>query len=151
MKGQLRLALPKGRIFGKVNDLISDAGFSLNVNHREYKPSISDPSIRVKIMKPQNVAELIGLGFHDAGFTGIDWVKETRAQVEVLLYTGFDTVSIVAAAPEERSCEELFSQRVVVATEYVNLARPWLEQRTQDYHLIQAMAPPKHFPRVTLI
>ena len=146
MKGQLRLALPKGRIFGNVNDLISDAGFSLNVNHREYKPSISDPSLRVKIMKPQNVAELIGLGFHDAGFTGIDWVKETRAQVEVLLYTGFDTVSIVAAAPEERSCEELFSQRVVVATEYVNLARPWLEQRTQDYHLIRSYGATEAFP-----
>lgn len=146
MKGQLRLALPKGRIFENVKNLISDAGFSMDVSNREYKPSISDPSVRLKIMKPQNVAELIGLGFHDAGFTGVDWVNETQAQVEVLLSTGFDKVSIVAAAPEGCSREALFSKRVVVATEYVNLARPYLEKRVKDYHIIRSYGATEAFP-----
>ncbi|HDS02403.1 MAG TPA: ATP phosphoribosyltransferase [Firmicutes bacterium] len=146
MKGQLRIALPKGRIFENVKTLIAEAGFSLGVNNREYKPYISDSSLKLKIMKPQNVAELIGLGFHDVGFTGIDWVKETQAQVEILLFTGFDAVSIVAAAPEGRNEEELFSKRVVVATEYVNLTRPYLEKRTQDFHIIRSYGATEAFP-----
>ncbi|HPQ89959.1 MAG TPA: ATP phosphoribosyltransferase [Candidatus Mcinerneyibacteriales bacterium] len=146
MKGQLRLALPKGRIFENVKTLIEEAGFSMGVRNREYKPYISDPGLKLKIMKPQNVAELIGLGFHDAGFTGIDWVRETRAHVEILLFTGFDKVSIVAATPEDCKEEELFSKRVVVATEYVNLARPWLEQRVKDFHIIRSYGATEAFP-----
>jgi hypothetical protein len=36
--------------------LFSDSGISISVSNRSYFPSVSDKSLSVKIMKPQNIA-----------------------------------------------------------------------------------------------
>ena len=131
--GQLRMALPKGRIFNNVKQLILDSGFSMTHNSREYKPVLSDRDISLKIMKPQNVAELVSLGFHDAGFTGYDWVIESGADVEILLKTGFDPVSIVSAMPSSFDEKVLLKDNPVVATEYVNMTRRYMDEKYDKF------------------
>jgi len=68
-------------------------------------------------MKPQNVGELLELGSHDAGFTGIDWIRETGADVVEVMDLGFDKVKIVAAVPTELDDRALRGKKLVVATE----------------------------------
>jgi ATP phosphoribosyltransferase len=97
-------------------------------------------------MKPQNVGELLELGSHDAGFTGMDWLRESRSEVEVIMDLGFDRVRIVAAVPAELREEELKSRRIVAATEYVNLAEDWLKGSGYSYRILRTYGATEVFP-----
>ncbi|MCO4764136.1 MAG: ATP phosphoribosyltransferase [Myxococcales bacterium] len=135
----LELLLPKGRIFSRVETLLSDCGLHLSRPDRVYRPVVSDSRFRAKIMKAQNIPALIELGSHDVGFTGYDWVQETGADVVELLDLGFDPVQIVAAAPEGQDVEALLATPGVrVATEYEALTRRWLDAKGANYHLIRS-------------
>jgi ATP phosphoribosyltransferase len=99
-----------------------------------------------KVMKPQNVGELLELGSHDAGFTGIDWIKESNAQVEEIMDLGLDRVRIVAAVPAELSDADLKAKKIVVATEYVNLAESWLMTNGYRYRILRTYGATEVFP-----
>ncbi|MFZ4577650.1 MAG: ATP phosphoribosyltransferase [Myxococcota bacterium] len=143
----LKVALPKGRIFDRVHALLSDCGISLRMPDRAYRPECSDDRLSVKVLKAQNVAALVGLGAHDLGFTGHDWVRESQADVVELLDLGFDPVRIVAAVPAATDLDELFSrERVVVVSEYEHLTRSWLEARNVRYHFMRSYGATEVFP-----
>ena len=143
---KLRILIPKGRIFDNVSSLFSEAGFPIALADRTYRPSMGASWLDAKIMKPQNVGELLELGSHDAGFTGIDWIKESGADVEEILDLGFDKVRIVAAVPLEYDEEKLHSKKLVVATEYVNLAESWLKSRGYKYRILRTYGATEVFP-----
>jgi ATP phosphoribosyltransferase len=99
-----------------------------------------------KIMKPQNVGELLELGSHDAGFTGIDWIRESGADVTELLDLGLDQVRIVAAVPAALDEDSLRSKKLVVATEYVNLAGDWLGRQGYKHRILRTYGATEVFP-----
>ena len=144
--GKLRILIPKGRMFEHVSLLFSEAGFPLRLADRTYRPLIAADWLDAKVMKPQNVGELLELGSHDAGFTGIDWIKESNADVEEILDLGFDKVRIIAAIPSEYTEESLMARKIVAATEYVNLARKWLSDSGYSYRLLQTYGATEVFP-----
>jgi len=141
MSGIIRLALPKGRIQGGVLRLLEDAGIQV-VADRGYRPAVSMPGLEAKILKPQNVAEMLYLGRRDVGFTGADWVAELGAEVIELLDTGLDPVRVVAAAPGGR----LEGRPLVVASEYERLARAWIERRGLDARFVRSYGATEVFP-----
>jgi len=143
---KLRILIPKGRIFDNVSLLFADAGFPLRLADRTYRPIISADWMDVKIMKPQNVGELLELGSHDAGFTGLDWIKESGADAEEILDLGFDKVRIVAAIPAACDEEKLKSKKIVVATEYVNIAEKWLIDSGYNYRILRTYGATEVFP-----
>jgi ATP phosphoribosyltransferase len=143
---KLSLLIPKGRIFNNVSNLFAEVGFPITLADRTYRPVIGAAWLDAKIMKPQNVGELLEIGSHDAGFTGIDWIKESSADVEEVLDLGFDKVRIVAAVPQEYDEEKLRSKKLVVATEYVNLARAWLDSCGYNYRILRTFGATEVFP-----
>jgi len=146
MADKLRLLVPKGRIYDKIADLLTEAGFPIALAERTYRPSLGVDWIDAKIMKPQNVADLLELGSHDAGFTGIDWVKESGADVAEIMDLGFDKVKIVSAVPQEFNEEGLRTKKLVVATEYVNLAKSWLGKSGYQYRILRTYGATEVFP-----
>jgi ATP phosphoribosyltransferase len=146
MMDKLKILIPKGRIFDNVSRLFAEAGFPMYLPDRTYRPVIDAGWLDAKIMKPQNVGELLELGSHDAGFTGIDWIEESGAEVEQVLDLGFDRVRIVAAVPASSSDEELHSKKLVVATEYVNLAEKWLKKSGYNYRILRTYGATEVFP-----
>ncbi len=144
----LRLALPKGRIFDKVSILLNDCGLALRMPERGYRPDCNDERLSIKVLKAQNVAALVGLGSHDLGFTGLDWVQESGADVVELLDLGFDPVRIVAAAPEGLSAEAILGRpKLVVVSEYENLTRRWLNSKNvHDFHYMRSYGATEVFP-----
>ncbi|MDR1838148.1 MAG: ATP phosphoribosyltransferase [Treponema sp.] len=142
----LRILIPKGRIFDNVAHLFTEAGFPVSLSDRTYRPSLGVDWLDAKIMKPQNVGELLELGSHDAGFTGIDWIKESGADVEDVLDLGFDKVRIVAAVPNNFDEGTLRSKKIVVATEYVNLAEAWLKSSGYQYRILRTYGATEVFP-----
>jgi ATP phosphoribosyltransferase len=143
---KLRILIPKGRIFDNVSRLFSEAGFPISLADRTYRPMIAADWMDAKIMKPQNVGELLELGSHDAGFTGIDWIRESGADVEEILDLGLDRVRIVAAIPAELDEGSLKKRKLVVATEYVNIAGSWLKDAGYDYKILRTHGATEVFP-----
>jgi ATP phosphoribosyltransferase len=143
---KLRILIPKGRIFENIAKLFSEAGFPIYLADRTYRPVIAADWLDAKIMKPQNVGELLELGSHDAGFTGVDWIKESGADVEEVLDLGFDRVKIVAAVPSGSSEAEMKGRKIVAATEYVNLAETWLRASGYNYRILRTYGATEVFP-----
>jgi ATP phosphoribosyltransferase len=141
----LRILIPKGRIFENVAALFSEAGFPVSLADRTYRPQIAD-WLDAKIMKPQNVGELLELGSHDAGFTGIDWIRDSGADITEIMDLGLDRVRIVAAVPAETSDAALKQKKVVAATEYVNIAGAWLKAQGFQYRILRTYGATEVFP-----
>ncbi len=143
---KLRILIPKGRIFDKLSLLFAEAGIPISLAERTYRPEIGVLWLDGKVMKPQNVGELLELGSHDAGFTGLDWLKESGAAVAEVMDLGFDPVRIVAAVPAGLDDAALRGKKLVVATEYVNLSEAWLEKRGYDYRILRTHGATEVFP-----
>lgn len=137
----LRLGLPKGRMEAGVLSLLGDAGVSVRPGARGYRPDVSLPETEAKLLKPQNVVEMLAAGSRDAGFAGADWVTELQAEVIELLDTGLDEVQIVAAAPGE-----LPDRRLVVASEYERMARAWIAERRLAADFVRSYGATEVFP-----
>ena len=146
MEDKLRLLIPKGRIFDGVARLLADSGFPVALADRTYRPLMDAGWLDAKIMKPQSVGELLELGSHDAGFTGIDWIRESGANVREVLDLGFDRVRIVAAVPAALGEAGLRSKTIVVASEYVNIARAWLDAGSYKYRILRTYGATEVFP-----
>lgn len=143
---KLRLLIPKGRILNSILELFRDSGIVLRATERGYRPLSSMPWLDIKIMKPQNIGELLELGSHDAGFTGYDWLQETHADVTPIMDLGLDPVSLVAAVPEKFDTATLTQKELVVATEYVNIAQSWLNTKGYRYRLLRTYGATEVFP-----
>lgn len=143
---KLKIVIPKGRLNKKVTQLLNDVGLGIETDERRYIPRVEDPDIEAKIMKPQNIPQLVEVGSHDIGFTGLDWVTETGADVEELLDLGFDPVTLVAAAPEYLSENDLYTRKIYVASEYETIAKQFLESRGFDYYFIRTFGATEVFP-----
>ena len=56
-----RLGLPKGRMEQGVLTLLSDAGISVRPSARGYRPDVSLPGAEAKMLKPQNIVEMLAV------------------------------------------------------------------------------------------
>jgi len=143
----LKLALPKGRMEESVIRLLDEAGISVNRGSRGYRPGISLPGVEVKILKPQNIIEMLDMGSRDLGFSGLDWAVELNASLVELLDTELDPVEIVVAAPEGLiECEDLPARSLVVASEYSHITKDWIKRRGQGDRFVKSFGATEVFP-----
>lgn len=143
----VHLALPKGRIQEGVVSLLAEAGVRVRTGARGYRPSLSVEGFETKLLKPQNIVEMLGVGSRDLGFAGADWVAEKDAELVELLDTGLDPVRIVAAAPVALvEGGQLPAQHLVVASEYERLTTRWIEARALDASFVRTYGATEVFP-----
>lgn len=144
---KLRLVIPTGRMLDNVVELLADAGLIIRRNGKEYRPAVSDERFEIKLLKAANIPKLVELGAHDIGFSGLDWISETNADVATMLNTGLLPVRIVAAAPV--GCDPFIKESarpVIVASEYEQLTRRYMESRGSDYRYIRTFGATEVFP-----
>ena len=147
MPATVHLALPKGRMEQGVVDLLASAGMRLHFGVRGYRPVSSQPGFEVKLLKPQNIVEMLAAGTRDLGFAGADWVVEQGAELVELINTGLDPVRIVAAAPAELlESGRLPERRIVVASEYERLSRSWIKASRLDARFVHSYGATEVFP-----
>jgi len=145
----LRLALPKGRMEQAVLALLRDASVQVQQGSRAYRPVVNLPNVQAKTLKPQNVVEMLHIGARDVGFAGADWVRELDAELVELLDTELDPVRVVAAAPEEAldaSGWPRAKSPLLIATEYEQLTRRWVEARGLDALVVRTWGATEVFP-----
>jgi ATP phosphoribosyltransferase len=142
----VHLALPKGRMEQGVLTLLADAGIRVTFGRRGYRPTLSLAGFETKILKPQNIVEMLHLGSRDVGFAGADWVAELAAEVVDLLDTGLDPVRLVAAATPEFADGGLARASFVVASEYERLTLEWLAKRGLEATFVHSYGATEVFP-----
>lgn len=138
---QLRLGLPKGSLMDSTLALFRSAGFNITVSSRSYKPSIDDPGFDPRLIRAQEIAKYVEDGFLDVGITGKDWIRETRAKVQVVRDLPFNKATKqparwVLVVPENskiKSVKGLQGKRI--ATEAINMTRDYLKKHGVKAHV----------------
>jgi len=145
----LRITLPTGRIQEKVVVLLKQIGVTFSGNGRSYKPLCNDSGIQIKLLKAQNIPNLVALGRHDCGFSGGDWIAEQEADVVELLDLKYDPVKIVAAMPEELANLERpqWSKRsLIIASEYRKLTTDYIKRAGLNAVFLQTFGATEALP-----
>jgi ATP phosphoribosyltransferase len=144
---QVRLALPKGRMAGGVNELLQAAGIRLRVGAREYRPEFALPGFELKILKPQSIVKMLQLGSRDIGFAGADWVREFGSNLVELLDTHLDPVRLVVAAPRDLLVDNrLPDQPIVVASEFERITNDWIQRAAIDGRFLRSFGATEVYP-----
>jgi ATP phosphoribosyltransferase len=130
-----------------VLQLLADGGVQVTPSARGYRPHVRFDCAEAKVLKPQNIIEMLLLGSRDVGFAGADWVSELSADVVEVLDTGLDPVELVAAAPEALLVNgALPSRHMVVASEYERLTRAWIRRCGFDADCVRSYGATEVFP-----
>lgn len=127
---KIKLVIPKGSLEKGTYDILERAGYVIHGQERTYRPTISDPKIEIKILRPQEIPIQVEEGLHDIGITGEDWVKETGADVQILLKMEYGKIKMIIAIPKSwtniNSLSKLLEtfwndgKNVRISTEYIN-------------------------------
>ena len=137
---KLKFAIPKGSLEKATAEFFSKSGYKIGGTERTYRPSINDPQIELKVLRPQEIPVFVSEGLQDLGITGEDWVRENRADVEILQNLEYGKIKLVIAVP--KSCENMtmgeFMESIWsqgknfrISTEYLNIASEFLKNTSQ--------------------
>jgi ATP phosphoribosyltransferase len=130
---ELKLGIPKGSLQESTVKIFKEAGYDIKVSGRNYYPVIDDEEISCMLIRAQEMARYVQSGQLDCGLTGLDWIKENRADViEVceLQYAkaSFKPIKWVLAVKEDSpyTCAKDLEGKTI-ATEVVNLSTDYFK------------------------
>ncbi len=135
---KVKFALPAGSLAKATSDFFGRTGYKISGADRTYRPTINDPEIEMKILRPQEIPVFVAEGLQDLGITGQDWVRENRADVEVLQNLEYGKIRLVVAVPKSFESngisdlmEEVWSKgkNFRVSTEYLNIASEYIKSQ----------------------
>jgi len=138
---KIKFAVPAGSLSKATSEFFARSGYKISGTDRTYRPTINDPQIEMKVLRPQEIPVFVNEGLQDLGITGEDWVKENRADVEILQNLEYGKIRLVIAVPktvEEKSTmgefmESIWSQgkNFRISTEYLNIASEYLKNTVE--------------------
>ncbi len=139
---KVKFAIPAGSLAKETFEILERSGYKVVGQERTYRPTINDPKIELKLLRPQEIPVLVSEGLQDAGITGQDWIRETRADVEILQNLEYGKIKIIAAIPKSwNTINSLLSlmetlwnkgKEVRISTEYLNITAEYVKN-TSSY------------------
>ncbi len=131
----LRFGIPKGSLEQHTLEMLRKSGWRISVGARSYVPSVDDPALSCRLLRPQEMPRYIADGSLDAGITGSDWVVENAVhlvEIEKFVYSKVSLlptrwVLVVRETSPVKRLEDLEGKRI--ATEMVDFARRIFAQR----------------------
>ena len=135
---KVKFAIPAGSLSKATFEILQRSGYKISGQERTYRPTINDPKIELKILRPQEIPVFVSEGLQDVAITGQDWILETRTDVEVLQNLEYGKIRLVVAVPksfETKSIsdfmESLWSKgkNFRVSTEYLNIASEYIKNK----------------------
>ena len=138
---KIKFALPAGSLSKATADFLARTGYKISGTDRTYRPTINDPQIEMKVLRPQEIPVFVSEGLQDLGITGEDWVKENHADVEILQNLEYGKISLIIAVPKSIPdkisvgdfMESIWSRgkNFRISTEYLNIASEYLKSTPQ--------------------
>ncbi len=136
---KLKFTIPKGSLWKICSELMTEAGYDIGGSSRNYRPTVNDEELEIKLLRPQEIPEYLEDGQFDLGISGRDWVKETRTNVVEVLDLEMGGVKIVFAIPNTwdqsiKSFNDFLKvfiekdQVLRISTEYINLITDFITE-----------------------
>ena len=109
----------------------------VNRKSRTYRVFLDDPQISVKMLRPQEIPNLVSEGLYDVGITGKDWIAETKANVEPILDLEYGKIKLVIAIPDKYKFKNLDTmiadyakkkKTFRISSEYLTTASKFIKQ-----------------------
>ncbi len=107
MLAKVKFAIPKGSIEESSFKILEKSWTRIVRRERTYRVMLDDPEIAVKMLRPQEIPNLVNDGLYDVGITGRDWVTETKSDVDILLDLEYGRIKLVIAIPDSYSFKSL--------------------------------------------
>ena len=136
---KVKFAIPAGSLAKATSEFFAKSGYKISGTERTYRPTINDPGIEMKVLRPQEIPVFVAEGLQDLGITGQDWVKENKADVEILQNLEYGKIRLVVAVPKTAAeegtlddfMEKIWSQgkNFRVSTEYLNIGSEYLKSK----------------------
>ncbi len=135
---RVKFAIPAGSLAKATFEILQRSGYRVSGQERTYRPTINDPQIELKILRPQEIPVFVAEGLQDVGITGQDWIKETRADVEILQNLEYGRIQLVVAVPKSLGKSSLSDimegiwnkgRNFRVSTEYLNIASEYIKNK----------------------
>ncbi|MDD3408412.1 MAG: ATP phosphoribosyltransferase [Methanobacteriaceae archaeon] len=130
---KLIIAVPsKGRISNPSVEMIEQAGLGLkDSSNRKLFSSTYNENIDIMFARAADIPEFVAEGIVDMGITGLDLIKESNANVEILTDLNFGQTSLVLASPENSKIksEKDLKDGMAIATEFPNLTKKYLDSK----------------------
>jgi len=134
---KVKFAIPGGSLAKDTFEILERAGYKILGQERTYRPTINDPKIELKILRPQEIPFFVSEGLQDVGITGQDWISETCADVEILQNLEYGKIKIIVAISKRFDkinslsslMETLWSKGkdVRISTEYLNITTEYVK------------------------
>jgi ATP phosphoribosyltransferase len=133
---KVKFAIPAGSLSKATFEILQRSGYKVSGQERTYRPTINDPKIELKILRPQEIPVFVGEGLQDVAITGQDWIREICADVEVLQDLEYGKIRLVVAVPKSFETnsitdlmEDLWSKgkNFRASTEYLNIAAEYIK------------------------
>lgn len=129
----LKLGIPKGSLEDATIDLFERAGWKIRKHVRNYFPDINDPEINTSLCRVQEIPHYVQDGILDVGLTGLDWIKETEADVQIISHLVYSKTSnrparwVLAVAGDSpyQTPQDLAGKRI--ATELLGVTKRYFE------------------------
>ena len=133
----VKFAIPKGSIEDATFKVLERSWTKVKRRDRTYRVTLDDPQITVKMLRPQEIPNLVFDGLYDVGITGKDWVQETNADVQTLLDLEYGKIKLVIAIPDSynfKSLDEMIAayakkKKILrISSEYLTTAAKFIKQ-----------------------
>ncbi len=103
----VKFAVPKGSIEEATIKVLEKSWTRVLRRERTYRVMLDDPEISVKMLRPQEIPNLVSDGLYDVGITGRDWVQETKSDAKILLDLEYGKIKLVIAIPDSYKFKSL--------------------------------------------
>ncbi len=134
---KVKFAIPKGSLEEATFKILEKSWTKVNRASRTYRVFLDDPQIIVKMLRPQEIPNLVSEGLYDVGITGKDWIDETKANVEPILDLEYGKIKLVIAIPDKYKYKNLDAmiaayakQKKIlrISSEYLTTASKFIKQ-----------------------
>ena len=134
----LTIALPKGRLWDKVYDMLAAAGYDCPGYYDKNRKLVfesPDNNVRYLLVKPSDVAIYVEHHAADVRIVGKDILLEQGSDVYELLDLKIGKCRMCVAAPEDYVEDK--DRTLRVATKYVNVAKEFYGGRNRAIEIIK--------------
>jgi len=134
---KVKFAIPKGSLEEATFKILEKSWTKVNRKSRTYRVFLDDPQISVKMLRPQEIPNLVSEGLYDVGITGEDWIGETKADVKQILDLEYGKIKLVIAIPEKYKFKNLDAMIAAyakkkktfrISSEYLTTASKFIKQ-----------------------
>ena len=134
---KVKFAIPKGSLEEATFKILEKSWTKVNRKSRTYRVFLDDPQITVKMLRPQEIPNLVSEGLYDVGITGEDWIGETKANVEPILDLEYGKIKLVIAIPDKYKFKNLDTmiadyakkKKILrISSEYLTTASKFIKQ-----------------------